>query len=627
NYSWNLDIAYHFAKRIKEKSPSTVIIFGGPNYGLTQQEIKNFWEMYPIIDFYIVKEGEIAFYELFTKLKENDFDTKSVKESSPIPGNCHFTLNGQIFYGEIIPRIQKLDEIPSPYLLGLMDKFFDNVLIPMIHTTRGCPFTCTFCTEGNPYYSKVSKRVDLKDELEYIATRRGLISDIVITDANFGMFSEDKPKALILADLQKRFNWPKRIIVSTGKNQKEKIVEVASILNGAMNIAASLQSTNQEILSNIKRSNISIDSLRLIVEQSNKVDSVTYTEIILGLPGDSYERHLQSLRDVTDAGLGIVRMYQLILLPQTELNTPETREKFKMKTKFRINPRSFGKYKVLGKEYVVVEHEEIVIENSTLSHKDYLQCRELDLTVEIIHNAAMFIELIGLCKWLNASWFDFVLRFHEKRKQSSESLKKLYDEFVNDNVKGLFDTKEQLIEYVKSHIDEYLLDTEGTNEIAKAKAKGFFFLMDDLHNVLFSEMKELIKENGISNPILKLYLDELCRFSIIRKRDFIKTDLILKEIFHFNFFEIQKSNFSVNPQDYYHNEPVEYTFYHNNEQKSSIIGYAGQYGSNSVDSLGRILMRASAKRLFRNFKTDYSSYINSSKQDMGLNVYGGFSVQ
>ena len=32
--------------------------------------------------------------------------------------------------------------------MGLMDKFFDGLLTPMLQTNRGCPFHCSFCTDG-----------------------------------------------------------------------------------------------------------------------------------------------------------------------------------------------------------------------------------------------------------------------------------------------------------------------------------------------------------------------------------------------------------------------------------------------------------------------------------------------
>ena len=53
-------------------------------------------------------------------------------------------------------RIKDLDEIPSPYLTGILDKFFDGNLTPFLETNRGCPFTCSL-SYWDFYFHKLNK--------------------------------------------------------------------------------------------------------------------------------------------------------------------------------------------------------------------------------------------------------------------------------------------------------------------------------------------------------------------------------------------------------------------------------------------------------------------------------------
>lgn len=601
NYSWNCNLAYQYAKHIKEASPETIILFGGPNYGSVQDEMTWFWKRYPLIDFYVVKEGEVAIVELVRALHEVDYDPLRLKKARTPLGNCHYWWKGELIIGKDLPRIKSIEELPSPYLDGLMDKFFDGVLTPLIHTTRGCPFKCTFCTEGADYYNKVAQRVSLEDELRYIAERIGTVPDLGCSDANFGMFKQDIEKSRIIHSIQKEFDWPKRFNVSTGKNMKERVINVAQMLGGALNVAASLQSTDENVLNNIKRDNISLEALDSMRQETGEIGGETFTELILGLPGDSKKAHIKTLKDVIDADMGIIRMYQLILLPQTELNTPDTRNAYEMKTKHRLMPRSFGKYEILGKEFCAIESEEICIENNSLSFNDYVECRELDMTVEIIHNGGIFDELKGFCKWLELSWFDFLMMFYAGRRSHSEGITKLYDTFREQTTEDIFDTRDELDVAIEKNIDVFL-DSEGSsNEMANAKAFAFFQLQEEIHEALFKQAKKLLKDRGSLDPNFILYLNELEEYCRLKKVD-VTSDLELKMTCNFDFSAIKEQAYAVDPRSFKLLEPSEVTICHSKEQKEMIKGYLHQYGT-TLDGLGRILMRVyPTKRLFRQIK-------------------------
>jgi len=599
NYSWNFHLGYQYAKIIKKLYPEILIVFGGPNYGLEDEEVNEFWGAYNLIDFYIVREGEEAFLQLLETLLLYNFSAKEVTKNKKKIPNCHYAVDGKVIIGENLPRLA-LEDIPSPYLMGLMDKFFDDSLGPMIHTTRGCPFSCSFCTEGAPYYNIVEQRTEtLKQELHYIAKRIRGPNDLYISDANFGMFKQDIQKAEILVEMQKEYDYPQNIFVSTGKNQKDRVINIAKMLDGALSMAASLQSTDPNVLANVSRSNISIEKLSDAGKLANKVDAGTYSEIILGLPGDSFERHLKSLRDCVDANFDNIRMYQLIMLHQTELNTPASRRKYVIKSKHRIMPRSFGRYSLSGNNFVAVESEEILYEHNTLPFEDYVKARELDFTVELLHNGRVYEELQSFCSIAKLSWFDFILRFYENRRNYGDDICKMYDDFRAGLTEGLWDTREQLETSASNNIAHLIEDEKGTNEMSMGKATGFMVLFDQINSILFSEMKSWLKELNILDPETEKYLDETCRFSHLRKINLMGNEDIFIESFNFDFKALEESGFKLIAKEIKLKSPIKFKITHSSQQHKKIDGYIKEFGK-IHDGLGKMLMRyPHVHRIFR----------------------------
>ena len=172
NYIWNGELSYELAKEIKLRSPETLVVFGGPNFPTEAFEKKAFFKSRPLIDFYIESEGEIGFVKVLEKLKEYDFNTEALKKAEENIVNCCY-LNGDNLIQAKIERIKDVNILPSPYLDGTLDEFFELPLIPMLETTRGCPFSCTFCADGltfkNKIYSYDMQRV--KDEIKYVCDK------------------------------------------------------------------------------------------------------------------------------------------------------------------------------------------------------------------------------------------------------------------------------------------------------------------------------------------------------------------------------------------------------------------------------------------------------------------------
>lgn len=581
NYSWNCNLGMEYARRIKRDHPSTIVIAGGPNYGSTEEEHEDYWNRFPFLDYYIVKEGEQAVVSLLSELSRGGFS----KHPDTVLGT-HTLRDARIIKNKLPDRIDSLDTLASPYTTGLMDKFFDDVLIPMTHTTRGCPFKCSFCTEGTAYYDRVAKRTTLSEDLEYIGQRKGNIQDLYITDANFGMFKEDEIKARDIAAAQAKYNWPQYIHVSGGKNHKERLLNVASIIGGAMGVAASLQSTDPTVLANVRRSNISTEQITEVAKKGSRIDANTYAEIILNLPGDTVAAHTRSLRDAVNSGLSYLRMYQLILLPETDMNTQEQRAKFGLKTMWRIMPRCFGTYPYQDEQFACAEIEEIVIAQDSMTFDEYVQCRELDLTIEIVHNTSLFRELFGLCQAMDVEWFSLIMAFHAQRRHF---LPALYDTFRENTIKPLWPSRDEALTFAKNNVGKYIAEELGTNELFNAKAYAFFELQEELHECIYHVAKEFF-------PNHSHYLAEAKRFSLGRKADLLNESGGGSVAFSYDFLSILGNDFIVDPHKY--RRPVQYEFVHDQSQRKTIAQLLRQYGRTQT-GLGRIMLRAHIKKLFR----------------------------
>ena len=154
NYTWNSNLSYYFTKLAKSFSSEILTVWGGTNYPFSASHQEQFLRNRPELDLHIFYEGEQAFSAVIERvLSSASSPTKVLNES--IDGCQYISPIDQTFVsGADLPRLKKLDSIPSPYVTGLFENFFDGKLVPMVETARGCPFLCNFCNAGDIYFNK-----------------------------------------------------------------------------------------------------------------------------------------------------------------------------------------------------------------------------------------------------------------------------------------------------------------------------------------------------------------------------------------------------------------------------------------------------------------------------------------
>jgi radical SAM superfamily enzyme YgiQ (UPF0313 family) len=509
NYCWNQRVGLEIFRMLLARNPHALTVWGGPNFPADDPSRQALMDRYQEVDAYVPIEGEIGFSNLVQRVLDADSReaAKPAVRVMLIDGCVTRRPDGAMQYSSAI-RSGDLDTVPSPYLMGLMDRFFDGRLVPMLQTNRGCPFRCSFCVDGSLLTSKVNYfTLDrVTRELEYIAPRvPPHMPGMEISDLNFGMYKRDVEICDAIRSIQDRYGWPKHITTSTGKNRKERVVEAVSRLNGTLRLTMSVQSTNPEILSNIKRDNISLDAMMGLAPKIKEAGLRTYSEIILSLPGETYETHLQTVRDLAGADIDFIKAYTLMLLDGSELATPEQRQKWGFVTKFRPLTMDFAE---LSNGRRVIEIEEVVIGSNTLSYDEYVDLRVLAFTLWIMTREVAYDALL---KFLKEHGTDVVSLFLGVKSAvgAPERITGVLDAFRQATIRELWDSPEEIEAHYQDDAayKKLLNGEEGINLLNYFGGVVTAEHMEEWTDFAIDVARGLLREQGLANAAFREFED------------------------------------------------------------------------------------------------------------------------
>lgn len=513
NYAWNHVVSYEIFKMFKKINPKGITVWGGPNFPNDIESQKKFMDSFPEVDIYVPGEGEVGFSNIIEKI----FLSKNL--SVPLPIKFHKIegcitreINNSIHF-EPLKRTRQLDDLPSPYLHGTLDKFFDGKLSPMLQTNRGCPFACTFCTDGRSEVNQVNaftlERV--KNELEYIGSHVPKTThNMIISDLNFGMLPNDLKVCDLISEIQKKHDFPHQIHATTGKNRKDRVIEAVKRVNGALRIYMSVQSMDDQVLANIKRSNISVDQMLQLAPTIKESELRTSSEVILGLPGETFDSHVKTLRDLVKAELDHIEVHTCMMLHGAELNTPAERKKWGFETKFRILPRDFGK---LSNGKVVCEIEEVVVGSNTLSFEEYIELRCLAFVMFVTSIGIVYDPILKLLREYDYDVFDLFYLMHKRISESPTGIKSVYESVKNSSQDELWNSPKEILEFYQNNENyQKLLDGRSGINVIQYHNALITSDMDEWTEYLIDTAK-IITSNRKSDEEFQIEFNDVCNFS------------------------------------------------------------------------------------------------------------------
>ena len=496
NYCWNESLSLHLAKLGKRVNPSMLTVMGGPNISLEPERQTAWFERHPELDVYVLGEGDFLATEVVKQFMDSDLSLGKLADRN-LPSSMWRRSDGRVARNETWERHKGVDEIPSPFLTGVLDEFFDGRLTPMIETNRGCPFTCTFCCQGTRWYTKVHNFVPerLREEIFYIAEKVHSLCPSVgalrIADSNYGMFERDIGISSFIGETQKKYGWPTYIDATTGKNRPDRIIKSLEKVNGALVLYQAVQSMDELVLRNVKRQTIKLEAYEALQVHMQGRGLRSNSDLILGLPGETLESHKKGMRKLLDSGISQVTNFQLMLLKGTELETEESRKKFKFRSGWRVLPKNFGIYG----DQKVFDVDEIVCETETLSYSDYLEARLIALASVSFWHDNYFEDVISFAERLGMKRSDWLEHIVDSMQIADGTIQDFVQSFLSETTGELFPTREACQEfYSKDENFERLVRGEiGENLMHKYHALASFRLWPDICECAMATSRALIE--------------------------------------------------------------------------------------------------------------------------------------
>lgn len=509
SYSWNHRMAAQFAHYVKARNPNVLTLMGGPNFPLTDAEQDDWIRTMPQIDMHVrgpTYEGERAFLNVVQRYIDVGHNPEAMRDE-PLEGSLWYDRkSGDVIRGNMnMQRIRDLDEIPSPYLAGHMDKFFNTGLFALMQLARGCPFTCAFCNSAVKSNSKVFRHSfeRTKADLDYIVARINHASPLCFADDNFGMYVQDEEVADYLGHLMTKYDWPKYIRTTTGKNRGDRIIRVMRKAKGRLPMTSSVQSLNPVVLKNIKRDNISLDTYTEVQAELHSKGMQSYGELILCMPGETKESFMDAVDKLIETGVSRVAAHQLMLLHGAPLANPESREEFGFRTRHRVVARCLGKY--TGD--TVVETEEMVVESEHFSFQDYLDTRVFHLLLTIFYYEDNFVEAFRFAREKGIRPYLVIKHMQDILTQAPQAVQDAMQGYLDENQAELFETRDECVIWAGNNYDKLISGELGGNLLSKYAMIGRFIVVTEALDFLSRAISDLVGEDAEGQEQLQNIID------------------------------------------------------------------------------------------------------------------------
>lgn len=364
-YIWNLSMIETVMKEFHKLCPNIPIWVGGPEVSFDTEE---FLEQHPEVTGIMMGEGEETFRDLcgiYARQQEQYGDLCSGKETLENIRGISFAYNDangrQIQVNEWRPILSMSD---LPFAYDKMEDFSNRIIY--YESSRGCPFSCSYCLSSVDKKLRFRNLALVKEELQFFIDQK--VPQIKFVDRTFNCNHEHAMEIWKYIHEHDNGVTNFHFEISADLINEEELDLMKQMRPGLIQLEIGVQSTNEITIKEIKRT-MRLERLKEIVERVKSFGNIhQHLDLIAGLPYEDYDTFRKSFDDI----------YAL-----------------------RPNQLQMGFLKVLkgsymhehAKEYGILYHDNPpyeVLSTKWLSYEDVLKMKRIEEMLEVYYNSGQF---------------------------------------------------------------------------------------------------------------------------------------------------------------------------------------------------------------------------------------------
>lgn len=381
-YIWNLTMIEEVLREYHKLCPQVPIWLGGPEVSFG---VETFLQEHPQVKGIMMGEGEATFRELCEYYMQDEYYVQK-KDESVLENIKGIAYRKETEYADAVGTIQvnSWREIMSmsdiPFCYDRMEDFSNRIIY--YESSRGCPFSCSYCLSSVDKKLRFRDIELVKEELQFFIDQK--VPQIKFVDRTFNCHHDHA--MAIWQFIKERDNGVTNFHfeISADLINEAELELMSTMRPGLIQLEIGVQSTNEVTIQEIHRT-MKLDRLKEIVNKVKSFGNIhQHLDLIAGLPYEDYKTFQKSFDEI----------YAL-----------------------QPNQLQMGFLKVLkgsymfehAKDYGILYHDKPpyeVMATNWLSYDEILKMKRVEEMLEVYYNSGQFEITMQIMKTKYSSAFE-----------------------------------------------------------------------------------------------------------------------------------------------------------------------------------------------------------------------------